>query len=116
MSGSSELLSSALSPGYHHSLPSTPYNSTAGRDAQRSAPSGTFSSEYLNQGGSSKVLLLVCNTAGCGQQAVRLAWNEVDLPSHLCVSFSHPVCSAKPRLQDPVWRLYDCTVVSYPAH
>uniref|UniRef100_A0A8C4GFW7 ubiquitinyl hydrolase 1 n=1 Tax=Dicentrarchus labrax TaxID=13489 RepID=A0A8C4GFW7_DICLA len=34
-------------------------------------PSGTLSSEYLNQGGSTKVLLLICNTAGSGQQAVR---------------------------------------------
>uniref|UniRef100_A0A4W6FRQ4 ubiquitinyl hydrolase 1 n=1 Tax=Lates calcarifer TaxID=8187 RepID=A0A4W6FRQ4_LATCA len=33
--------------------------------------SGTLSSEYLNQGGSTKVLLLICNTAGSGQQAVR---------------------------------------------
>uniref|UniRef100_A0AAQ5YVQ0 ubiquitinyl hydrolase 1 n=1 Tax=Amphiprion ocellaris TaxID=80972 RepID=A0AAQ5YVQ0_AMPOC len=34
-------------------------------------PSGTLSSEYLNQGSSTKVLLLMCNTAGSGQQAVR---------------------------------------------
>uniref|UniRef100_A0A3Q2YA84 ubiquitinyl hydrolase 1 n=1 Tax=Hippocampus comes TaxID=109280 RepID=A0A3Q2YA84_HIPCM len=33
--------------------------------------SGTLSTEYLNQGGSSKVLLLICNTSGCAQQAVR---------------------------------------------
>nr|XP_046266543.1 ubiquitin carboxyl-terminal hydrolase 43a [Scatophagus argus] len=57
--------------GYHHSLPSSPYNSTAGPDGQRLPPSGTLSSEYLNQGGSTKVLLLICNTAGSGQQAVR---------------------------------------------
>ncbi|XP_068583094.1 ubiquitin carboxyl-terminal hydrolase 43a [Cebidichthys violaceus] len=57
--------------GYHHSLPSSPYTSTAGPDGQRLPPSGTLSSEYLNQGGSSKVLLVICNTAGSGQQAVR---------------------------------------------
>ncbi|XP_070772116.1 ubiquitin carboxyl-terminal hydrolase 43a [Enoplosus armatus] len=57
--------------GYHHSLPSSPYTSTAGPDGQRLPPSGTLSSEYLNQGGSTKVLLLICNTAGSGQQAVR---------------------------------------------
>ncbi|XP_023268598.1 ubiquitin carboxyl-terminal hydrolase 43 [Seriola lalandi dorsalis] len=62
---------SAPHSGYHHSLPSSPYTSTAGRDGQRLPPSGTLSSEYLNQGGSSKVLLLICNTAGSGQQAVR---------------------------------------------
>ncbi|XP_051240153.1 ubiquitin carboxyl-terminal hydrolase 43a [Dicentrarchus labrax] len=57
--------------GYHHSLPSSPYTSKAGPDGQRLPPSGTLSSEYLNQGGSTKVLLLICNTAGSGQQAVR---------------------------------------------
>ncbi|KAI3352363.1 hypothetical protein L3Q82_005329 [Scortum barcoo] len=60
-----------LRSGYHHSLPSSPYTSTAGPDGQRLPPSGTLSSEYLNQGGSTKVLLLICNTAGSGQQAVR---------------------------------------------
>ncbi|KAM9857339.1 ubiquitin carboxyl-terminal hydrolase 43a [Aulostomus maculatus] len=62
---------SAPHSGYHHSLPSSPYTSTAGPDGQRLPPSGTLSSEYLNQGGSTKVLLLICNTAGSGQQAVR---------------------------------------------
>ncbi|KAF3687520.1 Ubiquitin carboxyl-terminal hydrolase 43 [Channa argus] len=62
---------SALHSGYHHSLPSSPYTSTAGSDGQRLPPSGTLSSEYLNQGGSTKLLLLICNTAGSGQQAVR---------------------------------------------
>ncbi|XP_038569699.1 ubiquitin carboxyl-terminal hydrolase 43a [Micropterus salmoides] len=62
---------SAPHSGYHHSLPSSPYTSTAGPDGQRLPPSGTLSSEYLNQGGSRKVLLLICNTAGSGQQAVR---------------------------------------------
>ncbi|KAM7418911.1 hypothetical protein PAMA_016163 [Pampus argenteus] len=62
---------SAPHSGYHHSLPSSPYTSTAGPDGQRLPPSGTLSSEYLNQGGSTKVLLLICNTAGSGTQAVR---------------------------------------------
>ncbi|XP_030589090.1 ubiquitin carboxyl-terminal hydrolase 43a [Archocentrus centrarchus] len=61
---------SAQHSGYHHSLPSSPYTFTAGPDGQRLPPSGTLSSEYLNQG-SSKVLLLICNTVGSGQQAVR---------------------------------------------
>ncbi|KAK2816866.1 hypothetical protein Q5P01_025057 [Channa striata] len=62
---------SALHSGYHHSLPSSPYTSTAGSDGQRLPPSGTLSSEYLNQGGSTKLLLLICNTAGSGQQVLR---------------------------------------------
>ncbi|XP_056136365.1 ubiquitin carboxyl-terminal hydrolase 43a [Lampris incognitus] len=59
--------------GYHHSLPSSPHNSTstAGPEGKRLAPSGTLSSEFLNQSSSNKVLLLICNTAGSGQQAVR---------------------------------------------
>ncbi|KAK5899378.1 hypothetical protein CesoFtcFv8_008865 [Champsocephalus esox] len=57
--------------GYHHSLPSSPYTSNAGPDGQRLPSSGTLSSEYLSQGGSTKVLLVICNTAGSGQQAVR---------------------------------------------
>uniref|UniRef100_A0A8K9XP23 ubiquitinyl hydrolase 1 n=1 Tax=Oncorhynchus mykiss TaxID=8022 RepID=A0A8K9XP23_ONCMY len=55
--------------GYHHSLPSSPY--TSGPDGQRLPPSTTLSSEFLNHGGSTKVLLVICNTAGSGQQAVR---------------------------------------------
>ncbi|XP_026159546.1 ubiquitin carboxyl-terminal hydrolase 43a [Mastacembelus armatus] len=62
---------SAPHSGYRHSLPSSPYTSTAGPNGQRLPPSGTLSSEYLNQGSSTKVLLLICNTAGSGQQAVR---------------------------------------------
>ncbi|XP_037328591.2 ubiquitin carboxyl-terminal hydrolase 43a [Pungitius pungitius] len=57
--------------GYHHSLPSSPYTTTAGPGGPKLPPSGTLSSEYLNQGGSTKVLLVICNTAGSGQQAVR---------------------------------------------
>ncbi|KAJ8283710.1 hypothetical protein COCON_G00025600 [Conger conger] len=55
--------------GYHHSLPSSPYSS--GPEGQRLPPSGTLSSEFLNHSGSTKILLLICNTAGTGQQAVR---------------------------------------------
>ncbi|KAM6941689.1 ubiquitin carboxyl-terminal hydrolase 43a [Lycodopsis pacificus] len=62
---------SAPHSGYPRSLPSSPYTSTAGHDGQRLPPSGTLSSEYLNQGGSSKVLLVICSTAGSGPQAVR---------------------------------------------
>uniref|UniRef100_A0A672FZJ6 ubiquitinyl hydrolase 1 n=1 Tax=Salarias fasciatus TaxID=181472 RepID=A0A672FZJ6_SALFA len=43
----------------------------SGRGGSALHPSGTLSSEYLNHGSSSKVLLLICNTAGSGQQAVR---------------------------------------------
>ncbi|XP_068606936.1 ubiquitin carboxyl-terminal hydrolase 43a [Brachionichthys hirsutus] len=57
--------------GYHHSLPSSLHNSTPGPDGQRLPPSGT-SSEY-SQGNSTTILLLICNTAGSGQQAVRFA-------------------------------------------
>lgn len=56
-------------PGYHHSLPSSPYFS--GPEGQRLSPPGTLSSEFLNRSSSGKVLLLVCNVAGCGEQAVR---------------------------------------------
>uniref|UniRef100_A0A667X1Z8 ubiquitinyl hydrolase 1 n=1 Tax=Myripristis murdjan TaxID=586833 RepID=A0A667X1Z8_9TELE len=55
--------------GYHHSLPSSPYSS--GPEGQRLPSSGTLSSEFLNQGVPLKILLLVCNAAGAGQQAVR---------------------------------------------
>ncbi|KAG7271161.1 hypothetical protein CRUP_002810 [Coryphaenoides rupestris] len=49
--------------GYHHSLPSSPFNS--GPEGQRLLPpSGTLSSEFLNQGGGpARILLLVCNMA-----------------------------------------------------
>ncbi|XP_070294871.1 ubiquitin carboxyl-terminal hydrolase 43-like [Salvelinus sp. IW2-2015] len=55
--------------GFHHSLPSSPY--TSGPEGKRLPPSTTLSSEFLNHGGSTKVLLVICNTAGSGQQAVR---------------------------------------------
>ncbi|KAJ8001916.1 hypothetical protein DPEC_G00174380 [Dallia pectoralis] len=55
--------------GYHHSLPSSPY--TSGQESQRLPPSTAQSSEFLNHSGSTKVLLIICNTAGSGKQAVR---------------------------------------------
>uniref|UniRef100_A0A8C8DVP1 ubiquitinyl hydrolase 1 n=1 Tax=Oryzias sinensis TaxID=183150 RepID=A0A8C8DVP1_9TELE len=55
--------------GYHHSLPSSPY--FTGPEGQRLPPSGTLSSEFLNQGVAVKILLLVCNAAGAGQQTTR---------------------------------------------
>lgn len=60
---------SARISGYHHSLPSSPYST--GPEGQRLPSSGTLSSEFLNQGVPVKILLLVCNAAGAGQQAVR---------------------------------------------
>ncbi|CAM9300772.1 unnamed protein product, partial [Lampetra planeri] len=60
---------SARVSGYHHSLPSSPY--ATGPGGQRLPASGTLSSEFLNQGVPVKILLLVCNAAGGGQQAVR---------------------------------------------
>ncbi|XP_062875156.1 ubiquitin carboxyl-terminal hydrolase 43 [Trichomycterus rosablanca] len=57
--------------GYHHSLPSSSYL-LSGPEAQRLAATGALSSEFLNQGGgTAKILLLLCNAAGTGQQAVR---------------------------------------------
>ena len=55
--------------GYHHSLPSSPFST--GPEGQRLTPSGTLSTEFLVQGIPVKILLLVCNAAGAGQQAVR---------------------------------------------
>ncbi|KAG7493998.1 ubiquitin carboxyl-terminal hydrolase 43-like [Solea senegalensis] len=60
---------SARISGYHHSLPSSPYST--GYEGQRLTSSGTLSSEFLNHGVPVKILLLVCNAAGTGQQAVR---------------------------------------------
>ncbi|XP_042585286.1 ubiquitin carboxyl-terminal hydrolase 43-like [Cyprinus carpio] len=62
---------SARISGFHHSLPSSPYTSS-GPEGHRLAASGALSSEFLNQAdGMVKILLLVCNAAGAGQQAVR---------------------------------------------
>ncbi|KAJ8336084.1 hypothetical protein SKAU_G00394270 [Synaphobranchus kaupii] len=55
--------------GYHHSLPSSPYNS--GPEGQRLPPSGALSSEFLNRSSTARILLLICSTEGAGQQAVR---------------------------------------------
>lgn len=60
---------SARISGYHHSLPSSPYYT--GHEAQRLPSCGTLSSEFLNQGIPAKILLLVCNAAGAGQQVIR---------------------------------------------
>ncbi|XP_051904170.1 ubiquitin carboxyl-terminal hydrolase 43 [Hippocampus zosterae] len=61
---------SARTSGSHHSLPpSSTY--TAGPEAKRLPASGALSSEFLNQGVPLKILLLVCNAAGAGQQTVR---------------------------------------------
>ncbi|XP_060946086.1 ubiquitin carboxyl-terminal hydrolase 43 [Limanda limanda] len=60
---------SARISGYHHSLPSSPYST--GPEGQRLPASGALSSEFLNQGVPLKILLLVCNAAGGGQQTVR---------------------------------------------
>uniref|UniRef100_A0A3Q3LU84 ubiquitinyl hydrolase 1 n=1 Tax=Mastacembelus armatus TaxID=205130 RepID=A0A3Q3LU84_9TELE len=49
-------------------LPSSPYST--GPEGQRLPPSGTLSSEFINHG-PVKILLLVCNAAGTGQQTVR---------------------------------------------
>ncbi|XP_077068041.1 ubiquitin carboxyl-terminal hydrolase 43 isoform X2 [Siphateles boraxobius] len=62
---------SARISGFHHSLPSSLYTSS-GPEGHRLAASGALSSEFLNQAdGMVKILLLVCNSAGAGQQAVR---------------------------------------------
>ncbi|XP_067315173.1 ubiquitin carboxyl-terminal hydrolase 43 [Pseudorasbora parva] len=62
---------SARISGFHHSLPSSPYT-LSGPEGHRLAASGALSSEFLNQAdGMVKLLLLVCNAAGAGQQAVR---------------------------------------------
>ncbi|XP_041634557.1 ubiquitin carboxyl-terminal hydrolase 43 [Cheilinus undulatus] len=60
---------SARISGYHHSLPSSPYST--GPEGQRLPSSGALSTEFLNQGVPVKILLLVCNAAGGGQQTVR---------------------------------------------
>lgn len=60
-----------LIAGFHHSLPSSLYTSS-GLAGHRLAASGALSSEFLNQAdGMVKILLLVCNAAGAGQQGVR---------------------------------------------
>ncbi|XP_077415170.1 ubiquitin carboxyl-terminal hydrolase 43 [Vanacampus margaritifer] len=60
---------SARTSGCHHSLPSSTY--ATGPEGKRLPASGALSSEFLNQGVPVKILLLVCNAAGAGQQTVR---------------------------------------------
>ncbi|XP_061159791.1 ubiquitin carboxyl-terminal hydrolase 43 [Syngnathus typhle] len=60
---------SARTSGYHHSLPSSTY--ATGPEGKRLPASAALSSEFLNQGVPVKILLLVCNAAGAGQQTVR---------------------------------------------
>ncbi|XP_029456179.1 ubiquitin carboxyl-terminal hydrolase 43 [Rhinatrema bivittatum] len=55
--------------GYPQSLPSSPYSSEP--EGQRLPPMGALSSEFLPHGGLGKILILLCNTEGSGQQASR---------------------------------------------
>nr|XP_033817737.1 ubiquitin carboxyl-terminal hydrolase 43 isoform X2 [Geotrypetes seraphini] len=55
--------------GYPQSLPSSPYSSEP--EGKKLPPSGAFSSEFLPHGGLGKILILLCNTEGSGQQASR---------------------------------------------
>ncbi|XP_066473254.1 ubiquitin carboxyl-terminal hydrolase 43 isoform X2 [Tiliqua scincoides] len=61
--------SSSRLSGCPHSLPSSPNSSEP--EGQRLAHNGAVSSEFLHHGGGGRILLLVCNVAGSGQQAVR---------------------------------------------
>nr|XP_060620481.1 ubiquitin carboxyl-terminal hydrolase 43 [Anolis sagrei ordinatus] len=60
--------SSRLS-GCPQSLPSSP--NVSDPEGQRLVNNGAISSEYLHHGGGGRILLLVCNVAGAGQQAMR---------------------------------------------
>uniref|UniRef100_A0A8C6YGA4 ubiquitinyl hydrolase 1 n=1 Tax=Naja naja TaxID=35670 RepID=A0A8C6YGA4_NAJNA len=51
------------------SFPSSP--NSAEPEGQRLVHNGAMSSEFLNHGGGGRILLLICNLAGTGQQAVR---------------------------------------------
>ncbi|XP_054834235.1 ubiquitin carboxyl-terminal hydrolase 43 [Eublepharis macularius] len=61
--------SSSHLSGCPHSLPSSPNSSEP--EGQRLTHNGAISSEFLHRGGGGRILLLVCNVAGSGQQAVR---------------------------------------------
>ncbi|XP_061472478.1 ubiquitin carboxyl-terminal hydrolase 43 isoform X2 [Rhineura floridana] len=61
--------SSSRLSGCPHSLPSSPNSSET--EGQCLAHNGAVSSEFLHHGGGGRILLLVCNVAGAGQQAVR---------------------------------------------
>ncbi|XP_058022736.1 ubiquitin carboxyl-terminal hydrolase 43 [Ahaetulla prasina] len=61
--------SSSQISGCPQSLPSSP--NSAEPEGQRLVHNGAMSSDFLHQGGGGRILLLVCNLAGTGQQAVR---------------------------------------------
>ncbi|XP_048343357.1 ubiquitin carboxyl-terminal hydrolase 43 [Sphaerodactylus townsendi] len=61
--------SSSRPSGCPHSLPSSPNSSEP--EGQRLTHNGAISSEFLQNGGGGKILLLVCNVAGSGQEGVR---------------------------------------------
>ncbi|KAF7249168.1 Ubiquitin carboxyl-terminal hydrolase 43, partial [Varanus komodoensis] len=61
--------SSSRLSGFPHSLPSSP--NTSEPEGQRLAHNGAISSEVLHHCGGGRILLLVCNVAGTGQQGVR---------------------------------------------
>ncbi|KAL8163040.1 UNVERIFIED_CONTAM: hypothetical protein K2H54_003909 [Gekko kuhli] len=65
--------------GCRHSLPSSPNSSEP--KGQQLAHNGAISSEFSQHGGGGRILLLVCNVAGSGQEAVRfgpplLMWED----------------------------------------
>uniref|UniRef100_A0ABM5FM90 ubiquitinyl hydrolase 1 n=1 Tax=Pogona vitticeps TaxID=103695 RepID=A0ABM5FM90_9SAUR len=61
--------SSSRISGCPKSLPSSPNSSDP--EAQSLVHNGAISTEFLHHGSGGRVLLLVCNVAGAGQQAVR---------------------------------------------
>ncbi|XP_063148668.1 ubiquitin carboxyl-terminal hydrolase 43 [Candoia aspera] len=61
--------SSSRISGCPQSLPSSP--NSAEPEGQRLVRKGAISSEFLHHGGGGRILLLVCNVARTGQQAVR---------------------------------------------
>ncbi|XP_077183640.1 ubiquitin carboxyl-terminal hydrolase 43 isoform X2 [Paroedura picta] len=71
--------SSSRLSGCPHSLPSSPNSSEP--EGQQLAHNGAVSSDFLHHGGGGRILLLVCNVAGSGQEAVRfgpplLMWED----------------------------------------
>ncbi|XP_038162233.1 ubiquitin carboxyl-terminal hydrolase 43-like [Cyprinodon tularosa] len=63
--------SARISGSFGNSLPENPYSRGPPAEGQRLPSSGALSSEFLNHGVPVKILLLVCNAAGRGQQTVR---------------------------------------------
>ncbi|KYO40811.1 ubiquitin carboxyl-terminal hydrolase 43 [Alligator mississippiensis] len=61
--------SSSRLSGCPLSLPSSPNSSEL--EGQRLPHTGAMSSEFLHHGGGGRILLLLCNTAGMGQEATR---------------------------------------------